>query len=208
MYEQVSPVRIIAQAIWHLLRYVGATCVSTTALAAIPILVVSAFVLFQLSGFIFFFLGLVPLEDPMSLVLVPLLLVIFEIVAVLVSLLTAAGLTVVAVLPTSLLVELVLWKLYSWELSIRMLFTRLASFVIGGVLLGVLLGAVGLLCFQPDRLVSIGFVYLGLVFISTCTVFLFGSFLTMMKVVGKGVLALGKVVKGKTVNALWKATTN
>jgi hypothetical protein len=197
MSEKASPARTVVQISWHLLRYASATCVSAIALAAVPILVVSAFVLFQLSGFVLFFLGLVPIEDPMSLVLVPLMLVLFEIVAVFVGLLLAAVVTVVGILPISLLVELVLWKWSGRRLSARTLLVQLMSFAVAGGLSGVLIGTVGLFYLQPDNLVLVGFVYLGSVLICTCAVFLFGLVLTLMAVMGEGILALERAITRK-----------
>jgi hypothetical protein len=138
-----------------------------------------------LAGFALSLFLPVPIEDPMSLVITPPLIVLLGLVGVLVVLLLAVVFTFVGVLPASLLTELACWRL-----TVRSVFVRLTSFLFAGILLGMVVSTIGLLEIQPQSLILAGVVILGFMMVSVCAVFLFGLVLASMTAIRDGVLAL------------------
>jgi hypothetical protein len=145
------------------------------ALAALPTLIVLAYVFLVLFSFVLVLVGLIPIDEPMSLLFTPPLTVIFGIAGVLLILLLAIAFTVLGVLPISLFTELVCWRL-----DVHHILAKLAAFVSAGVLLGLAASGLGLLWAQPDSPGAAALVTLVLMLVSIGIVFLFGLVLTAM----------------------------
>jgi len=193
MSEKSSTLMAVARIVWHLLRYVVATCVSTVAVAALPVLIVFVLTVLWLLGLIFALVFQFPIDEPISLLITPLLVVLMGIVVVFVVLLLAVAFTVIGVLPVSLLAEFACWRL-----SIRSTWARLMGFLLAGVLLGSVTGTVGVLTIQPNSVALVGLAFTVLMLVSICIVFLFGLTLTSMTVAKDGALVLWRTFKEKT----------
>jgi hypothetical protein len=161
--------------------------------AALPVLIVFVLTVLWLLGFIFALVFQFPIDEPMSLLITPLLVMLMGIVVVFAVLLLAVAFIVTGVLPVSLLAEFACWRL-----SIRTTWARLLSFLLAGVLLGSVTGTVGVLTIQPNSVASVGLAFTVLMSVSGCIVFLFGLTLTLMTVVKDGALALWRTFKEKT----------
>jgi len=185
MSKKSLPLINIARIGWHFLRYVVATGVSTVAVAALPVLSVFVLTVLWFLGFIFALVFQFPIDEPMSLLITPLLVALMGIVVVFAVLLLAFAFTVIGVVPISLLAEFACWRL-----SIRTIWARLIGFLLAGVLLGAVTGTIGVLAIQPNSVASAGLTFTVLMSVSVCIVFLFGLTLTSMTVAKDGALAL------------------
>lgn len=131
--------------VWHVVRYAIATGVSTAVAAILPVAISCipialaivwvlawgiALVLYALTGDP----SGIEMEEPLGIILVPLLLLVFGIVSAIISLVLAIAFGILIVLPISLAIELACWRL-----PIRAAMPRLGSFLLAGLFLGAML---------------------------------------------------------------------
>jgi hypothetical protein len=133
----------------------------------------------------------IEMEEPLGIVLVPLLLLAFGIFAVSIVLLLATGFSVLAVLPISLIVELVCWRL-----SIRSIILRLGSFFTAGLLLGVIVVTITVMIIEIRQIPAPSLVLLGvtlsLLMTCVCAMFVSGITLTTLSLVKDKTATLGE----------------
>ena len=188
--------------LWHIIRYTTATCISTVVSAALPLVAASVPVLMAVgwvlawgAAFVFYIVTGEPvgieMDEPLGIVLVPFLLLAFGIFAVSIVLLLATGFSVLAVLPISLITELV-----CWQLSIRSVILRLGSFLTAGLFLGVIIVTITAMIIEIRQIPASSLVLLevtlSLLMMCVCAVFVSGITLTTLSLVKDKTTTLGE----------------
>ena len=185
-------------ALFHLVRYTVAACATGIAIAILPIISIVALAglvtLFLLLTWITFLFG-APLDGGVLqamfwFVVAPISLLLSTVISVILVLFLAVVYTVIGILPLSLLVEIVFWRHADHQLSFGVVLTRLVSFAVAGLGLGVVVGGIGLLLVQPGAPLEVGIICIEAVLISFCSTFFFGLILTLMLITKKGLLVL------------------
>jgi hypothetical protein len=198
-------VQQIITALFHIARYLAATCASGFMLVIVPLIIIGVLAvliaLFLLLVWLGFFLG-APLDGGAIqaifwFVVAPVSLVLSTIISVASTLIAVIIYLAVGVLPLSALVELAFWRFADKKLTALGILSRFASFALAGVILGVVVGSIGLLAVQPETLLGVGIIYIGTVVVSVCTLFFYGIVLTILLAVKDGMLALWRKLQQK-----------
>lgn len=184
--------KVLIKAVWHLIRYIVATCISIVVsgllpllAASIPIFMAVAWVLVWALDFVVYsltgesMLQGVLVDDPFGIVLVPLMFGGIGAFAVSAISLVVVAFNVLIVLPVSLATDLVCQRL-----SVRSVVPRLGGFLLSGLLLGIAITSIVMILFgfyHPDIPASVLFGSgLVVLLICVCIVFVFGLALTML----------------------------
>lgn len=180
----------VLRVIWHIFRYSTATCISTIMLASVPVLAVCVVSGIILASYALGWLGLLPVDEPLSLVVGPIVLGIIGIVVVIGITLVALGVTLVGILPVSALAEI-----SCRGVSKHIILIRLLGFVVAELLFGIII-SVCLLIIPKTAALALSWPLFGGVLIeSVGFVLLFGLVLTSLTLIKDGISWLWTYVR-------------